>query len=237
MAETTAGQGPTPRPEPARPAVAAGREAQAVMLGDPVPLGLVAFATSVLTAGTVLAGWWPRPVVQLAVIVPLLIVFGGITQFIAAMWSYGRGQTVAGTFFGVFGSFFAAVAAYQLILQRGAVLGAATVGPSPAALGPLGVAVACFAFIALFLAIAFVSANVGLSLMSLLLGASLILLAWSFFWQGSNVLNALSGWFGIISGAVAFLTAAALSIEARAARLLAPGGVPWRPTTGRPTTA
>jgi len=230
VAESTFRQGPA-RPEAPRTDVVAAREGQALAVGDPTPLGLVAFATSILTAGTVLAGWWPRPALQLAAIVPLLIVFGGVTQFVAAMWSYGRGQTLAGTFFGAFGSFFAGAGVYLLVLQHGAVLGGAA-APALArdALGPFGVALACFAFIALFVAIASVPTNLGLSATSVLLTGGLILLAWAFFWQGNAVLTALGGWFGIIAGVLAFGTAAAMSIGTGAARVLAPGVRPWRPT-------
>src|ERR1051326_7073651 len=90
-------------------------------IGSPVALGLVAFSTSAFTLGTVLAHWWSDPGGDLMLIAPVLLVFGGIAQFVAAMWSYARGSTVTATFLGSFGSLFAMVAIGDLLASAGRV--------------------------------------------------------------------------------------------------------------------
>jgi uncharacterized protein len=194
--------------------LAAAQERQAVIIGDPAPLGLAAFGVSTFVAGAVLAGWWPAPGQRALAIAPLLVVFGGITQFAAAMWSYGRGQTVPATFGGAFGALLATAGIYELALARAGGGANAT-----DVLGPLAVGIACFAFIALVLAAASALANVGLSATSGILGLGLLLLAWAFFARGNTVLEAISGWFDIVSAALALLTAAAMIAGGRFSRL------------------
>src|SRR5262245_19897137 len=215
--------------------LAAARERQGVIIGDPAPLGLVAFGTSAFVAGTVLAGWWPAPVLQLLAIAPLLMIFGGIVQFIAAMWSFGRGQTSLATFLGAFGAFFGIAGIYELTIARAAAAAAASpaAGLAASLLGPLAVAVACFAFIALLVAVSSAFTSLGLSATAGALGLGLALLAWALFAQGNTVLQALSGWLGIISAVLAFLTAAAMGVAGGVGRLAALGDRWLRPARGR----
>jgi succinate-acetate transporter protein len=176
------------------------------ILDDPVPLGLVAFATAAFVSGTILAGWWPVGRVDMAFVGPLVFLFGGVAQFVAAMWCYARHQAVAATFFGIFGSFFAAVAFYAM--EAPAVIRLVT----DAILGPWGVGVACLAFVAFFLAVALSRHNPGFAVTSLVLGIALFFVAWSLFARGNAVLGAIGGWVMLISGLFGFLTAASLSV-------------------------
>src|SRR5215831_20834196 len=153
-----------------RPAFAARPEPvqrQTATTGDPLPLGLVAFAISTFVIGAILAGWWADPGAQLALALPLVTAFGGVTQFVAGMWSFVRGQTLAATFFGTFGAFWGGIGLYQLVAVRANVGTAVGQGIATTALGPFGVVLACLCFIALVVAIASLPWNAGLSATSL----------------------------------------------------------------------
>src|SRR5262252_6939695 len=68
------------------------QEHRVAPVGDPLPLGLVAFAISTFAIGAILAGWWADPGAQLALALPLATGFGGLAEFVAGMWSSARGQ-------------------------------------------------------------------------------------------------------------------------------------------------
>lgn len=213
---------------------------QTVATGDPMPLGLVAFALSTFALGTILAGWWADPGAQLALALPIFTAFGGVTQFVAAMWSFGRGQTIAATFFGTFGALWGAVGMYQLPAIRAAAAAVVGEGIATTALGPFGVALGCLCFVALFVAFASLSWNTGLSATAFALALALLCLAWASFAQGNTLLEAIAGWAGMASGALGFATAAMLCIGGGASRYLQTGRRwPWRswPRPGRDDSA
>jgi succinate-acetate transporter protein len=176
--------------------------------GNPVPLGLLAFSTSAFTLGTVLAGWWPSPARSSLFLLAMLIIFGGIAQFVAGMWSYSRGSTLVATFLTCFGAMFALVGFGGLL-----AVGRAQLVVLAPALGPLAVAVGCFGFIALVVAIGTWRSSFGLSVTSLALTISLFFVAWSLFAVGNGALAQVGGWFGVIAGILGFATAAATALS------------------------
>ena len=176
----------------------------AATVGAATPLGLVTLATALFTWSTVTAGWWPVAAGLAAV--PLLVIFGGLAQFIAAMWSYRKGNTFEATWFGSMGGFFAVLAVYFVLDQVG-TFRATPVGAIDA------VMFGCFAFIALFLAIAALRVNIASFLVLILLAASLALLMVDGFIGSKTVLGTIGGWCGIASAVVAFYTAAAMVIN------------------------
>lgn len=219
-------------PPAERAAAAAEGPAARTEIGDATPLGLVAFGISIFTIGTILAGWWPTRASGLAVTVPLLIFFGGVAQFIAAMWCYARGQTLPATFFGVFGSLFAISGLYELMAANNALAIVLAVtgqrlglGTLPV-LGPLGVMFGCFGFVALFIAASSASRHAGVGLTSLALAVALFFLAWASFAQGNQVLSAIAGWAAVVSGFLALVTAAMLSIGGPATQMATVGPMP-----------
>jgi succinate-acetate transporter protein len=198
------------------------------MLGDPMPLGLVAFAITVLTMGTILAGWWRFPGLQMLESAPLLLIFGGIAQLLAAMWCFGRGETLGGTFFGVFGAFWIALGSNVLVLARG--VAAAAVGIPAVTLGPLGVTLACLCFVALVVGLTAVFTNAGFSATSLAFAIGLFFLAWASLVHGNAVLQAIAGWAGVISGVLGLATAAMLTVGRGIGQDTVPRMRPWRMT-------
>lgn len=188
----------------------------AATVGEPAPLGLLGFATATFTISTVLAGWYPAKAALLTI--PILLIFGGIVQFLAGMWAYRKGDTFGATAFGSFGAFNSTYALFLIFMQNGTLHGA--VG-----MANVGIMVACFSFIALFLAIAALARNLALVgvLFFLFLTYGFIAVAYLTGQQatGGWTLRA-GGWAGIVSSIIAFYTAAVMVVNSNFGRVLAP---------------
>src|SRR5215831_8916019 len=213
-----------------RPAFAARPEPvqrQTATTGDPLPLGLVAFAISTFVIGAILAGWWADPGAQLALALPLVTAFGGVTQFVAGMWSFVRGQTLSATFLGTFGAFWGGLGLFQLGAVRASAGTVVGEGIATTALGPIGIALGCMCFVALVVGVASLPGNAGLGATSLAAGVAFFCLAWASFAQGNTILEAVAGWAAMTSAVAAFFTAAMLCIGDRAGRQM-PLTTPWR---------
>jgi succinate-acetate transporter protein len=188
--------------------------------GEPIPLGLLGFATATFTAGTVIAGWWPQS--SMSLVVPVLLIFGGIAQFVAAMWSYANADTLAATAFGSFGAFNTTFAIFFLLQHSGAL------GPV-VSLGPQAVWIACFAFIAFYLAFAALSRSTGLVAVLFTLAVGYALLSAGYFAMQPNntsILYHVSGWFLIISSVIAFYVATAVTVNSSFRTKVLPMGSP-----------
>lgn len=182
---------------------------------DPQPLGLVGFAAATFTVSTVLAGWFgPQGLVAA---IPVLIIFGGIAQFLAGMWSYARGNLLGTVAFGSFGSF---NVAFGILLWMNAVgfLGLPlTKGDTNISL-VAGVFVLMFAVISGFLSYAALAEN---TLIATVLGflALAYLADGAGLWIGGhNIVTAIGGYAGIVSSLLAFYAAAAIVVNAVRAR-------------------
>jgi succinate-acetate transporter protein len=187
----------------------------AATVGDAAPLGLLGFATATFTASAIFAGWYPAATIMYAI--PILLVFGGIAQFIAAMWSYRKGDTFAATAFGSFGAFNTTYAVY-LILQHNHFL--SLTGPgAPIA----GIWVGAFAFIAFFLSVAALTRNLALVGVLFFLGLTYGFLAVAaFVGMKSGWLTLWGGYAGIISSGLAFFTAMGTVINSNFRRGVVP---------------
>ena len=178
---------------------------------DPLPLGLVGFAAATFTVSTVLAGWFgPQGLVAA---IPVLIIFGGIAQFLAGMWAYARGNLLATVAFGSFGSF---NVAFGMLLWMNAVgfLGLSlTTGDTNVSL-VAGVFVLMFALISGFLAYAALAEN---TLIATVLGflALAYLADGAALWIGGhNIVGAIGGYAGLVSSILAFYAAASIVVNA-----------------------
>ena len=191
-----------------------------VRTGESIPLGLVAFATATFAAGTVIAGWWPQS--TMALVIPVLLIFGGIGQFVAAMWSYANADTLSATAFGSFGAFNVTFSIFFLLQHSGAL------GPT-VSYGPLAVWIACFAFIAFFLAVAALGRSMGLFTVLFSLAVGYALLSAGYFAMQPNntsLLYHVGGWFLIVSATLAFYSATAVTLNSSFGRTVLPIGSP-----------
>lgn len=177
---------------------------------DPVPLGLVGFAAATFTVSTILAGWFGIEGIIAAV--PVLIVFGGVAQFLAGMWCYARGNLLGTVAFGSFGAFNVAFG-MLLWMDHAHFLGLRLVQGDTNISLVSGVFVLMFAWIAASLSFAALRDN-------LLIAAVLAFLALAYLadgvglWiGGNNWITAIGGYSGIVSSILAFYTAAAIVVN------------------------
>jgi uncharacterized protein len=91
------------RTESADP-TAAGRLPQfGAAFADPGPLGLGAFALTTFFLSSVNAGWLPKTVE--GVVLGLALFYGGLTQLLAGMWEFVKGNTFGAVAFSSYGAF------------------------------------------------------------------------------------------------------------------------------------
>ena len=185
-------------------------------VGDATPLGLLGFATGTFTLSAIATGFFEPSTIPYAV--PVILVFAGLAQFIAAMWSFRRGDTLGATAFGSFGSFNVTFALYELLLHPATIAGSATAAPV------VGIWIACFSYISLMLFVAAMRRNLMLSLVLLTLAGAYGFLAAAIFYPSSGMLLNIAGWCGIASSVLAFYVATATVINSENQRSVLPLG-------------
>ena len=191
----------------------------AATVADAAPLGLAAYAAATFSVSAIVAGW--APIVDLVTSVPILIIFGGIAQFVAAMWAFRKGETFWATFLGVFGSWYA-VLALAIMLGLGGTL-TAIGGPAIVSVS-LGVSVALFALIAAYLTYAAMGVSSVMVGVLGLLTVSLALVSVGFFVGLANAPFVLmaAGYAGLVSALIAFYASAAIVINSALHREVLP---------------
>jgi hypothetical protein len=190
-------------------------------IADPTPLGLWGLATGTWMAGTVIAGVFPQS--AMVAVVPVLLVFAGLVQFIAGLYAFRRSNVLAATAFRCFGSFNATAGIIFLLQNRG-ILAA---NGDPVVL--LGFLLESFAFIALALAVAALRMNTSIVLVLITLAVGYALggipnLANSVGQGGWEVIQAIGGWFLVASAFFAYYTGAAIVVNSVWNRTVLPLG-------------
>ncbi len=195
-------------------------------LGDSSPLGLWAFATGTWIVGTVIGGAFGAPfgggaaaaagtnppaALHFIPVVPILLIFGGLAQFIAGLLSYRRANSLMATAFTCYGAF-AVLAATAFLLMNGGAL--------PIAGGSLviwGFLLESFGFISLALCLAAIGTNMALVLMLgaicigfVLAGIPNLAAATAGGWV---VIGNIGGWFMVASAVCAYYLGMALLVN------------------------
>lgn len=160
-------------------------ERAAATVADPAPLGLWGFATGTWIAGTIFAGMFP--ITSLTATIPVLLIFAGLTQFIAGLFAFRRANVLSATAFCSFGAFNVLTA---LLFGLQSINKLPTTGDRAIL---QGLVLESFAFIALALTIAALRTNAGLVLTLALLAAGYALVGIA------NLTNSVgNGTFGFI---------------------------------------
>jgi hypothetical protein len=191
------------------------QETQEATVAEPAPLGLFGFATGTFAIGYVLSGFTSAPAAAQASTAAVLLVFAGITQLLAGMWAFRKGNTFAATAFGSYGANNTVVAAFFLMSATG-------VFPKTSSTNVvLSIELFCFAYISLLLAAAAVKLNpVFVSILAALVpgfalsGLGLI--------GEPKVIGHIGGYFLILSALLAFYGASALVMNAVYGRTVLP---------------
>lgn len=224
--------------------------------GDSSPLGLWAFATGTWIIGTIIGGAFGTPfgaaagagavhgataagavaatpaAVQLTAIhfmpvIPILLIFGGVAQFIAGLFSYRRASSLLSTAFTCYGAF-AVLAAVAFLMMAGGAL--PVTGSSLVIWGFL---LESFAFISLALCVAATGTNLALILMLGLITVGFALagipnLA-GMTTGGWVIIGNIGGWFMVASAACAYFLGMAILVNSswKRSAIGFGGGRPW----------
>ena len=167
------------------------------------------------------AGWYGGPGTPL-ILFPFVMVFGGLAQFLAGMWSYRARDGLATAMHGMWGSFWLAFGLLFLLVALNAF---------PLALTPLiGTANPGFAFwfvvLAVITALGAVAAfgeNLSLAAVLTLLALAAGFTAAGFFAASTWPLR-VGGWMFVVSAVIALYTAASLMLEGSFGRTMLPTG-------------
>jgi succinate-acetate transporter protein len=187
------------------------REAAVTNVGDPIPVGMSAFAFTTVIIGCVYAGFILPGVgkgISLAVAAALL--YGGLIQILAGMWEFKKNNTLAATIFTSYGGFLAAFGIVFLPafgIERSLV---ASGSLTPA----LGLFFLCWTIFTGLLFIGSLRTSIAMELVLILMFVSFLLLTIGELGGVNTTLLIIGGWFGIVSGLVAWYVALADMLRA-----------------------
>lgn len=193
----------------------------------PSILGLYGFAASTFMVAANLAGWFGNPGSPL-VLFPLAMTFGGLAQFMAAMWSYRARDALATAFHGTWGSFWLAYGLYMFMVASGA-LPAPTASPvARVAFGYWFIVLAAITWVC-FVAASAQNLSLSLVLVALAAGATLLAIGLA---AGVAVLVTIGAIVLVASAVLAYYTASAMMLQVSWGRVVLPMGT--RTTPNRP---
>ncbi len=209
---TNAGMVETDRPMPHLRGLEAQHQA---VIGDPAPLALFGFAVGTFLISMLLTGEWPMSAA--IAVVPALLWFAGVGQFIGSLFALARGSTFAATAFGSFGMGNIIVGTFLWMQHAGII----ATGPNENTM--LGMGLFCLAYIALALTIAALRTNVVymLTVLALIPGYALV--------AASNVgaapvVGHIGGWFLCAAALLAFYAGGAVVVNSQWCREALPLG-------------
>ncbi|KAJ3739320.1 FUN34 transmembrane protein [Lentinula detonsa] len=166
-------------------------------IANPGPMGLFSFASTTFILSMYNVG--TRGISHPNVVVGMAIFAGGLTQFIAGMWEFPRGNVFGATAFASYGSFWMS---YATIFIPGSGIMAAFTNPQELN-NAIGIYLISWFMITVFFLLAVLRRNVAFTVLLSALSVALLLLAVAE-WNGMEQLQKGGGVFGIITGLIAF---------------------------------
>ena len=188
-------------------------------IADPAPLGLLGFGFTTLMLSLVNAGQF-KVADGAALVLTLALFYGGSAQFVAGLWEFRRGNTLGATAFCTYGAFWLAI--WYWFHNESAAASSNAV-----AWFFLG-----WAILTAIFTIASLKTNHALISVFFFLTVTFLFLAFGQ-WQAGGVfspvndpgLTKVGGYLGIVTGLLAWYTAAAVVINASHQRELVPVNV------------
>ncbi len=178
-------------------------------LGNPAPLGLIAFASTTWLLSLVNAGLVDEK--GIVVVLAMALVFGGTVQTIAGIIAFMRGNTFPGVAFMAYGAFWISLVTYAKFFGGG----------SPAPM--VGWYLFVWGVFSFYMWIASFRHNTALQLTFLALWITFLLLAGADFF-GMPVLHMAGGYLGLVTAALAAYLSAAEIINGDYGRTVLPVG-------------
>lgn len=192
---------------------------EAKQLGNPAPLGLIAFASTTWLLSLVNAGFYD--VKSVDVVLAMALVFGGAAQVIAGILAFVRGNTFPGVAFVAYGAFWISFAIYVKFFGGGA----------PASF--VGWFLFGWGIFSFYMWIATFRHNMVLQVVFLTLWVTFMLLAAGDFF-GIPLAHTAGGYLGLVCAALAAYLSAAEIINGDYGRTVLPVW-PYEATPARPT--
>lgn len=188
-------------------------------ISAPSILGLFGNAAATFIVGANLAGWYGTQATPL-VLFPFAMVFGGLAQFLAGMWSFRARDGLATAIHGMWGSFWLSFGFYYLLVALRELPTPAVSPIVQVALGQWFIVLAAITWVG---ALAAFAENVALTAVLALLaaGATLLAIGWT---ASVGVLVPIAGIVLVISAVLAFYTATALMLHGTYGHAVLPVG-------------
>jgi uncharacterized protein len=186
--------------EPARP------------VADPAALGLGAFAMTTFVLSCFNAGLVSDPRLE-AVVLPLALFYGGLTQLLAGMWEFYNGNTFGATAFSSYGAFWLAFAGYVQFVAPGL--------PLVSAHTATGLFLLAWTIFTVYMTVAALRVSGAVLLVFVLLDVTFVLLTWGAFADAASVAK-IGGWFGILTALAAWYASFAVVTNVTWKRALLP---------------
>jgi succinate-acetate transporter protein len=186
---------------------------------DPRVIGYGAFGATIFTICSAYAGWFGMSATDIVTVVPVALIFGGITMFLTGMWSFRRGDILTTTVFTSFSAYFAAWSIYQWLAFAHVLPGG---GSNTGSAHVFGIWTLMFALIAVYTALAAVPHNLPLTIMLLAFAWALVFNAINSFVGGRGILLGFSAYGALVSAVFAFYLSAAVILNSTAQRQILP---------------
>lgn len=176
-----------------------------VAIGSPSALGFFAFATGTMVLAFVISGILPADAI--VAVVPAILVFAGIAQFVAGLYAFSRGNAFDGTLFGAYGANYVLWATFVWMQHTGFI-------PASAEHNYLfGIGLLCLGYISLALGFAAMKLNATYTVITWALVPGYVLPGlWEMGAWGSNV-GHYGGYCMFLSAIAAFYAGAVLVIN------------------------
>jgi uncharacterized protein len=177
-----------------------------LVVADPAPLGLAAFALTTF----MLSGHNATFIPDVAWI-GLALFYGGLVQLLAGMWEFRNRNVFGATAFSTYGGFWLALGTFVILAETTKLGGALTGSNLPNALAWFLLA---FAFFNTYMLLWSSRVNMAVFGVFLTLEITEIVLAIGFFYEAhghaNNSIIHTGGWIGVLTAIVAWYTSAAL---------------------------
>jgi succinate-acetate transporter protein len=194
-------------------------EARETSTAEPAAMALLGFAVGTFIVAFPVAGVVPTSAFMATF--PPVFIFAGVAQFIGGLIAFRRGNTFAGTAFGVYGANNVVVATYFLLQHLKIV----PTTPGSPGMQMLALELLCFAFITLVLTAAAARLNATFVLILLPLCAGFALAgAADLTASVSPIVGHIGGYFLMASAAIAAYAAAAMVVNSTWKRNVLPLG-------------
>jgi succinate-acetate transporter protein len=185
-------------PRESSPGPAARQAESPAAIADPGPLGLGAFALTTFTLSIFNANI--LGVKLEAEVLPMTLMYGGLTGLLAGMWEFRKGNTFGALAFSSYGAFWLSFFYYVKYIAGGL--------PAASAHEATGLFLVAWTIFTFYMLLASLRTSIALIAVFVLLFAAFVFLALGNFDQVSWVLKA-GGWLGLVTAAAAWYASAA----------------------------